>query len=115
MGADLNVKPATLAHEIGHALMDHAEHPNDGDTSCGSLMTAATSESGNGNDRPNSFLTKRIPETAHGWLYIAEATWGAAQGGWQDRGWGLVGIVNGYQYAMSRRIRTHGTITRTAR
>jgi len=115
MSAQLNTKPATLAHEIGHALMDHAEHPNDLDTACGSLMTNATSETSVGTDGPDSYLTKRIPVTPHGWFYIADAGWGALQAGWQDRGWGLIGIVNGYQYAMSQRIRNNNVIIFTPR
>jgi hypothetical protein len=115
MNGRLDLKPATLAHEIGHVLMDHAEHPSDSDLACGSLMTRATSEQSGALETTGSYHTKRIPQVLTPWLYICDAVWGPQQANWQDHGWGIIGVVNGHQYSMSARIRTSGTVVLTPR
>ncbi|MCB1033775.1 MAG: hypothetical protein KDD47_08080, partial [Acidobacteria bacterium] len=61
----------TLAHEIGHALIDNAEHSND-NLAEGSLMNAATSQSF-GVLNNGTFDTKRISDYAFNWLVVVRA------------------------------------------
>jgi hypothetical protein len=111
----LDIKPATLAHEIGHVLMDHAEHPSDTDLACGLLMTNVTSERTGVAETIGNYHTKRIPLVPTPWLYICGSAWGAQQAGWQDHGLGSIGLVKGHMYSMSARILTSGTVARTPR
>lgn len=66
MDPDLTKKPATLAHEIGHALMDNAEHSMD-DNAEGSLLNAATSQTFG-----DTYDTKRIIDWTVHWLAVVE-------------------------------------------
>lgn len=66
MQPNLALKPATLAHEIGHALIDNAEHSTDDDAE-GSLMNAATSQNFGG-----TYDTKRIISWPVCWYVITE-------------------------------------------
>jgi hypothetical protein len=70
MRPDLNFKPATLAHEIGHALIDNAEHSDD-DAAEGSLMNASTSQNF-GTAFGGAYDTKRIIDWPVGWRTIVE-------------------------------------------
>ena len=72
MRPDLNFKPATLAHEIGHALIDNAEHSDD-DAAEGSLMNASTSEKFKAGGINIYDDTKRIIDWPVGWRTIVEA------------------------------------------
>jgi len=68
MQPDLSVKPATLAHEIGHTLIDNAEHSDD-DLAEGSLMTVATSQTFSVQD---VYGTKRIIDWNVTWRAVVE-------------------------------------------
>lgn len=68
MDPDLDVKPATLAHEIGHALIDNAEHSVDNNAE-GSLMNASTSEKVGAD---GAYDTKRIIDWLVYWHTIVE-------------------------------------------
>jgi hypothetical protein len=67
MDGQIDTKPANLSHEIGHALMDNAEHALS-DNCEGDIMKAATSES-----FVNSlYNTKRIHAAQDAWLFIVD-------------------------------------------
>jgi hypothetical protein len=70
MDPDLTVKPATLAHEIGHVLIDNAGHSID-DAAEGSLMNMATSQSF-GTAFGGVYDTKRIIAWPVRWEVIAQ-------------------------------------------
>jgi hypothetical protein len=67
MDGQIDVKPANLSHELGHALMDNAEHALS-DNCEGDIMKAATSDSfGN-----SLYNTKRIHVAQDAWLFIVD-------------------------------------------